>query len=597
MPRLPDGPLLRWLSDTLPADDRFGDVYHSGEGLSEKRLVFLEGCGLPQAFAGRERFTIGELGFGAGISFLAAWDCWRRNRPSPAAQLHFLSYECALLPPDDARRALAACSELAPLARMLASAWPVRARGVQRIAFPDGVRLTLFQDDAADAIEQTDAIVDAWFFDGFAPSRNPGMWNARVFSGAARLSAKGARAATYSVAGAVRRGLADAGFSWVRRPGFGRKNERLEAHFMGEGRSSPPPPGKLAVIGGGIAGAMTCRALTERGAEVTLFEAGENPGTGASGNPLALVTPRLDATDTPLSRLLVSAYLTAVSAYASLPDDCARITPVRLLPRSDAERVRFRRLMADPPLPPDLLAAISDADPGGGLQLATGVIVRPANCLRSLLAAAHQRTDSPVSRLIAAGDGVTIETASAGEIRFDAAVVCAGMGTQALTGISLEGRLGQVDSGPAPATDPFATMDGGYAASAFGTVVFGATFEPWAGEALTPSKAASAHNLAILGRLAPSLLGAIPPDPPARVSVRATTSDRLPALSLPAGSPTGSVSTIAGLGSRGFTWSPLLAEIVAARLMGEPLPAETGALRLIAWNRFAERAARRRQSP
>ena len=89
--------------------------------------------------------------------------------------------------------------------------WPARARGFQRIRFPDGITLTLALDDIAFSLPQADASIDAWFLDGFAPSKNPAMWSPETLDHVARLSAPGARAATYSVAGDVRRSLEAAG--------------------------------------------------------------------------------------------------------------------------------------------------------------------------------------------------------------------------------------------------------------------------------------------------------------------------------------------------------------------------------------------------
>ena len=54
---------LEWTEDGAPRSSRFGDVYFSREdGLAESRAVFLTGCGLPAAWAGRDRFVVGELG-------------------------------------------------------------------------------------------------------------------------------------------------------------------------------------------------------------------------------------------------------------------------------------------------------------------------------------------------------------------------------------------------------------------------------------------------------------------------------------------------------------------------------------------------------
>ncbi|MEI9965392.1 MAG: hypothetical protein WDM92_12630 [Caulobacteraceae bacterium] len=58
---------LDWSPDGAPRSRRFDDVYFSrADGLAESRAVFLAGCGLPEAWAGRDRFTVGELGFGTG---------------------------------------------------------------------------------------------------------------------------------------------------------------------------------------------------------------------------------------------------------------------------------------------------------------------------------------------------------------------------------------------------------------------------------------------------------------------------------------------------------------------------------------------------
>jgi hypothetical protein len=102
-------------------------------------------------------------------------------------------------------------------------------------------------------------------------------------------AAPGARAATFTVAGAVRRGLAAAGFQVDKRPGFGRKKERLEAREArrGDGALGRRVRDRLAVIGGGIAGAAMARARAraEGRLEVTVFDDGEDAGFGQPRRP------------------------------------------------------------------------------------------------------------------------------------------------------------------------------------------------------------------------------------------------------------------------------------------------------------------------
>ena len=67
------------------------------------RCDFLQGCGLPQAWAGRARFCVAELGFGTGLNVAALLDLWRRTA-GPAAHLHVFSVEAHPLSAGEAAR-------------------------------------------------------------------------------------------------------------------------------------------------------------------------------------------------------------------------------------------------------------------------------------------------------------------------------------------------------------------------------------------------------------------------------------------------------------------------------------------------------------
>ena len=253
-PTAPSSPLV-WREDGLPQSSLYGDVYFSSvDGLAETRAVFLQGCGLPERFAERQDFVVGELGFGSGLNIAALLDLWRREKPA-GARLRIFSIEAHPLDRDEAARILAHWPELGEAAQALLDAWPGRARGFHRVDLPafDAV-LDLAVMDVVEALEAWDGAADAWFLDGFSPALNPAMWREEVLAAVAARSAPGARAATFTVAGAVRRGLQAAGFEIAKRPGFGRKRERLEAWLPGE-RAITPRPESLAIIGGGIAGA------------------------------------------------------------------------------------------------------------------------------------------------------------------------------------------------------------------------------------------------------------------------------------------------------------------------------------------------------
>ena len=102
-PSAPPGP-LDWGADGLPRSRLYDDVYFSAEdGLAEARAVFLQGCGLPDAWRARRRFTVGELGFGTGLNVLALIELWSRERPANG-RLHVFSIEAHPLGAEDARR-------------------------------------------------------------------------------------------------------------------------------------------------------------------------------------------------------------------------------------------------------------------------------------------------------------------------------------------------------------------------------------------------------------------------------------------------------------------------------------------------------------
>lgn len=583
MPRLPPLPDLDWpdsQNSAAPFARDIGDVYFSGEGLSEKRAVFLGGCGLPEGWSGRKSFTVGELGFGTGLNLLALWDLWRQHRPSPTARLNYLSFEGMLIGREHASRIHAAWPELADLAQQLRAHWPNRARGIQRIHLPDNVTLTLVIDDITVSIPQVKASVDAWFLDGFAPSKNPAMWSAETLAHVARLSAANARAATYTVAGDVRRSLEAAGFGVAKMPGHGRKKERLEARLIASRPADPTPPRSVAIIGAGIAGACAANAFRRRGCDVTVIDKGPAPGAAASGNPVALVMPRLDAADSATARALVEAWLYARRFYQSLGADAAQPLDALHLPRGEKEQQRFTKLLADPPLDSDILQASGD-----GLRHIGAIAVRPANALPRLLDGASFRFNTQINSLA--------------DIDADLVVVCAGIGLADLDKNvpTLAGRLGQMESMPASGV-PSAIADGGYVVQAFDTLVFGATFEAANGEPQV-TDSARLHNLEILTRLRPDVMAT---EIASRAAIRATTQDRMPFAGLapqnekaPDGTPAplSPYRLIGGLGSRGFLWAPLLAELVASEAFGEPSPVETSVAECLDPGRFQARAARR----
>ena len=295
-------------ADGTPFSTEFGDIYHSAQGgLAQARHVFLGGNGLPQRWQGRDRFVIVETGFGLGLNFLAAWDAWRAD-PNRPRRLHFVSVESRPFEGADLAAALAPFEELAPLARALASAWPPPLAGFHRLHFDAGnVILTLLLGEAGALLPQLEARADAFFLDGFAPSRNPGIWSPEVVRELARLAAPGATVATWTVAGGVRAALSGAGFNLEKRAGFGAKREML-AGVRGEPESATRRPRRAVVVGAGLAGTMCAERLAARDWDVQLVDVRPAPSAPRAG----LVRPIANLRDAVNAQLSRAAFLYAL---------------------------------------------------------------------------------------------------------------------------------------------------------------------------------------------------------------------------------------------------------------------------------------------
>jgi tRNA U34 5-methylaminomethyl-2-thiouridine-forming methyltransferase MnmC len=203
-------PRLTW-RDGVPVAEAFGDPYFSlGDGLAEARHVFLAGNGLPGRL--REGFRVAELGFGTGLNAVALAEAWQGP-----GRIAMTSFEAWPMETPDMARALEHFPLRADLRDALLAAWPAR-----RIAL-GGVDLEIVPGDARLTLPDWPGRADAWFLAGFAPARNPELWEPELLVQVARHSALGATVATYSAAGHVRRALEAAGFAVERVPGFGRK--------------------------------------------------------------------------------------------------------------------------------------------------------------------------------------------------------------------------------------------------------------------------------------------------------------------------------------------------------------------------------------
>lgn len=357
--------------DSGPRSNRFNDGYASPAGAAaETELVFLGGIGAPGIWRNRDDFSIGETGFGLGLNFLMTWAAWRQAAP-PRARLHYVSVEGYPLERAALARALDLYRQvpgLSPLIDALCAAFPIRHSGFYRLSLDGGrVQLTLLFGPVGEVLSGLQGKMDAWYLDGFAPARNPDMWSTDVFQAIAQHTKPGGSIATYTAAGHVRRGLAEAGFAMRKQKGYAHKRERLTGTLAATPDAvrpddpwfqlpqAPRAPGTVAIIGGGIAACCLWRALAARGIAARVFDRA-GTGGGMGGNPAAMIGPKLPVGPSLSGRLNALSFLKALSFYDGLGSG-VWYGPRGILQtaKDAAETVRQERLIEALAWPEDVL--------------------------------------------------------------------------------------------------------------------------------------------------------------------------------------------------------------------------------------------------
>lgn len=213
----------------------FNDVYfNSVNGLQETEYVFIEHNQLKARFKSLDQatFTIIETGFGTGLNFLAVASHWLALAPH-SAQLHYISTEKYPLKLADLIRAQNSWPQFSLIASELTQNYANLKAGNNIFNLAEGrIQLSLQVDDVLNVLTKTTSIADAWLLDGFAPAKNADMWSSELFTHIARLSKTGSTFATFTSAGAVRRGLQAVGFDVKKQAGFGKKREMLNGVFI-----------------------------------------------------------------------------------------------------------------------------------------------------------------------------------------------------------------------------------------------------------------------------------------------------------------------------------------------------------------------------
>ncbi len=595
----------------------------------QARPGFLQGCGLPAAWAWQPRWCILETGFGLGLNFLQTWAAWQAD-PARPELLHFIATEANPVKPGDLLQAAQAHTEQQALAQALSQQFRGLLPGVHRLVFEGGrVLLTLCVGEAQAQLKDQRFVADSVFLGGLNGG-SPDLGDLHMLKAVARCCRRGTRLAASASASSLVNQLRQCGFEVdaSSTPDCDQLQARLDPAWESKTALptevlNPGKPGHCLVIGAGLAGAATAFSLAKRGWRVTVLDAGDGPAAGASGLPVGLLAPHTSPDDSHLSRLSRS------GLRATWQSATEHLVAGRDFEMTGVLQRRFEARDGAGNLPTDWpeagqhwsqqataeqLSEVQEGDEPPALWHGAGGWIRPAQLVRALLAQPGIQTQwkARVTQLEKQAKGwraLGAEGQSLAEA--DMVVLTSGVDGAALarpwlTELPLQPIRGQVSWGSWRASEntvlpPFAVNGNGSFVPAFphgeaerSCWLLGATFER--DQTDTDLRAGDQlANFSKLQTLLPETAASLGDrfkngDIQAWAGVRCASPDRLPLVGALDAAQAPGLWACTALGSRGLTFAVLCGELLAAWLHAEPLPLEARLAQALRADRFARRA-------
>ena len=415
-------------------------------------------------------------------------------------------------------------------------------------------------------------------------------------------------------------------------PASARRNAAYEAPWYLTD-AKPARPKTAIVIGGGIAGCSTANALARRGIEVTLIERHSQLANEGSGNPQGILYPKLSPRLETLSRFALASLLYASRLYRQH----LQKTGVLVLPKSEKEAASFDDIISL--YPPELVQKLCgtslkniagvDLNNHCGLYYPTLGWLSPVDVCNALIQHPLITTcTAEVSSLEPTEQGWAVHSESASDV-IDAAdvviIACANASnrfaqTKHLPLKAIRGQISEIPATPESNILKTVICGEGYIAPAIESRhTAGASYVMGTmdNSIRTEEHQSNLDQLARTDSALTALLGS--PDAgtlSGRAAFRCTTPDYLP-IAGPAPKYNDYLSDYAllrknarshipvagkhwrglyincGYGSRGLSYAPLCAEMIACEITGEAPPLERELSSALHPARFIIRGLRR----
>ena len=656
---------IRFNENGTPYSSQFEDLYFSDEqGLDESTHVFVKNNKLLARWEDwqEQQFVIAETGFGTGLNFLVTMLCFEafcKQTDKLGFSLHFISIEKFPINHVDLSKILLLYPELEKYSQPLLEQYPIPVAGCHRLNFLGGkVMLDLWLGDVHDVLTKIEnkplGLVDTWFLDGFSPSKNPEMWTQKLFENMALLAKDQCHFATFTAAGHVKRGLREAGFEVQKQPAHGLKKDmlvgtiekttdtlsRLPYYTRTPATINNKKP-KVAIIGGGLAGANCAYSLSKRGLKSTIYCQDNGLAKGASGNAQGGFYPQLNAEAGHASQIHALSFNYASKFYRQLLSQgiyyshqwCGTVQ----LAFNDKVAGRYRKLIANQTWPDSLIkwidaqqaTTLANVDlPYPGLYIPQGGWINLPELVVGLIQAAGSSVvvNKQLTTLVRINDTWQLNWQDGSQSEADIVVMATGSDSvDCEQMLQLPFRLvrGQVEA--IKSQNELANLSTvlchkGYLTPAWqGTHAMGSTYvkdDRQCDYRLTEQQTNLTMHQQALTKCA--WIDDIQPTVHGRAAIRCSTPDHLPMVgavpntskqltqyhdlykALPAKYYPQPINhdnlfMLCGLGSRGLTNAPLCAEILVSQILNEPLPLSSHLLDTLNPNRFLIRRLTRRQ--